>query len=142
MVTGPPFRGCLVFRFRAIHAGFKISATFVITVLQVVFVATLPELNFGDLRAVLSEHHVLLRVSGRCLLGFIKTSKELATVFDLTVRGSFELNRHTRNRAPSKAKLQVIILDWTLYPESCMLHQWSRRVFKLQDTGFLFASRI
>jgi len=110
-------------------------------VLQEVLVAPLPKLNFGDLRAILSEHHVLLRVSSRCLLRLVEASKNLAVVFDLTIWGSFELSRHSRNHAPVKSKLQVIILPCTLYPESCTLHQWFRRAFKLQGTGFRLRSR-
>jgi hypothetical protein len=110
-VASPPLGGRLVFGFGAIHAGFKISATFSVTVLQVVFVAALPELDFGDLGAILSEHHILLRVSGRSLLRFVEARKKLTTVFNLTIRGSFKLDRHARYPAPVKSNWQVFIFD-------------------------------
>lgn len=108
-VASPPFCRGLVLLGGAIHPRLKIGAAFVVTVLQVVLVAALPELDLGDLVTVLGEHHILLGVPSGSLFRFVESGKELATVFDLTVRGSFELDRHSRNTAAVKPKLQVFI---------------------------------
>jgi len=78
-------------------------------VLQVVFVAALPKFDFGNLGSVFCEHDVFLRVACWSLLRLVESGEKFATVFDLTVSGSFELDRHSRNTAAVNQKLQVFI---------------------------------
>lgn len=87
--------------------------------LQEILVAALTELQFTYLVAALCENDVFLWVTGRGLLRFVKTGKQIAVVFDLTVGGSLELGRHDADTGSFLSTNQVIIFgSCDLYPVS------------------------
>ena len=96
MVAGP-VAGCgFILRGVTVHAGLEIGTAFGVLVLQVVVVASLAELHLTDLVALLAEHDIFFRVTGRGLLRLVESSKQFASVFYLTVGGSLEGYRHAQ----------------------------------------------
>ena len=109
-MVASPVAGCgFILRGVAVHAGLEIGAAFGVLVLQEVVVAALSEFHFADFVALLAEHDVFLRVASRRFLRLVESSKQFPSVFEFSVRGSFERGRHARNNALRKEKYQAEI---------------------------------
>lgn len=88
-------------------ARLEVGAPLGVTVLQEVFVATLPKFHLADLIALLAEHNVFFGVTLRGAFGSVESREDFAAIADLPIGGSFESSGHRAKVTGFRCGVQV-----------------------------------